>query len=169
MDKIKKVCPETWDIYTKDRVKTGRTIARGEKLSQDDYHLVVHIWIQNQNNEFLIQKRAPHLSWMPNIWASTGGAVIKDEDSLQGVIRETKEELGIELTKNDIHLLFTEIRGQDISDIYLSKGYFKINDFTFQKEDMSEIKFVNEFEIRQMIKSGEFVDYGSYYFSHFNI
>ena len=38
---------ELWDLYTKDRVPTGQTHVRGEKLPDDLFHLVVHVWIQN--------------------------------------------------------------------------------------------------------------------------
>lgn len=32
---------ELWDLYTKDRVPTGQTHVRGEKLPDDLFHLVV--------------------------------------------------------------------------------------------------------------------------------
>lgn len=160
---------ESWDIYTQDRKLTGRTHVRGNKLAPDDYHLVVHIWILNSKGEYLIQKRAAHLSWMPNMWATTGGAVISGEDSLQGVIRETKEELGIDINNQDVILLFTQIRGQDISDIYLAKLDYPLSQFQFEKQDMSEIKFASAEEIKSMVVKNEFVNYGEEYFSHLKL
>ncbi len=38
---------EKWDLYTKDRVKTGRSHTRGEELPEGLFHLVVHIWLKN--------------------------------------------------------------------------------------------------------------------------
>lgn len=46
---------ELWDIYNENREKTGRTIVRGQKLGENEYHLVVHMWIINSNGQFLIQ------------------------------------------------------------------------------------------------------------------
>ena len=158
---------EIWDIYTIDRIKTGRTIVRGEKLQIDDYHLVVHIWIQNSQGEYLIQKRAGHLTWMPNMWATTGGAVISGEDSLQGVIRETEEELGVKIEENDLKLLFTQIRGKDISDIYLTQLNLPITAYKFEVKDMSEIRYVSKSELFKMIEAKEFVDYGEEYLAYF--
>ena len=37
--------PELWDIYDKNRNITGKTIARGELMAEDEYHLVVQVWI----------------------------------------------------------------------------------------------------------------------------
>jgi predicted N-acetyltransferase YhbS len=38
---------ELWDVYDKNRNKTGKIVERGKPMSQDEYHLVVEIWIKN--------------------------------------------------------------------------------------------------------------------------
>jgi hypothetical protein len=38
---------EIWDLYTKDRVRTGRQIRRGEPVPAGFFHLVVHICLFN--------------------------------------------------------------------------------------------------------------------------
>ncbi len=43
---------ELWDVYDENRNLTGKTISRKKFLSGNgEYHLVVHIWIKNSNNE----------------------------------------------------------------------------------------------------------------------
>lgn len=32
---------ELWDIYDKNRIKTGRTIERGQPMTENEYHIVV--------------------------------------------------------------------------------------------------------------------------------
>ena len=49
---------ELWDIYDRNRNKTGKIIKRGERMLEGEFHLIVHIWIKNSNNEFLIQQRS---------------------------------------------------------------------------------------------------------------
>lgn len=34
---------ELWDLYTKDRHKTGKTMMRGAEQPEDLYRLVVHV------------------------------------------------------------------------------------------------------------------------------
>ena len=44
---------EIWDIYDENRNLTGKTIKRAEyinKIKENEYHLVVHIWIKNDKN-----------------------------------------------------------------------------------------------------------------------
>ena len=45
---------ELWDLYTKDREKTGKTMIRGAKMPADLYHLVVHVCIFNSSGEMLV-------------------------------------------------------------------------------------------------------------------
>ena len=43
---------EFWDIYDENRNLTGKIHERGKPLAKGEYHLVVHIWVQNENGEF---------------------------------------------------------------------------------------------------------------------
>lgn len=70
---------------------------RGEQLSIGGYHLVVHVWIRNSKGEYLISQRSENRSTFPLMWECVSGSVVKGEDSLQGAVRETKEEVGIDL------------------------------------------------------------------------
>lgn len=80
---------EIWDLYDENRNIIGEHI-RGEKLPDDGYHLVVHAWIKNSNNEFLISRRAVNRPTFPLMYECVGGSVIKGESSLTGAIREIK-------------------------------------------------------------------------------
>lgn len=90
--------PELWDIYDKNRNITGKTIARGELMAEDEYHLVVQVWIKNDENKWLISKRAATKSQALK-WEPTGGSVLAGEGSKEGALREVKEELGYRLTR----------------------------------------------------------------------
>ncbi len=117
---------ELWDLYTENRVKTGETHTRGHPLPKDRYHLVVHVWIKNSKGKYLISQRSKTRKVNPLKFESTAGAVLKGEDSLQAAIRETKEELGIDLNPSMGKLVFSELRKEidgivfnDIKDVWL--------------------------------------------------
>lgn len=66
---------EYWDIYDKNFEKINKTVKRGDKLKDDEYHLVINAWIVNSKGEFLITQRVetkPH----PLMWECTGGSAI---------------------------------------------------------------------------------------------
>ena len=86
---------EFWDIYDENRVKTGRTAERDKyEFKEGEYHIVVTGIILNSKYEILISKRAP---WKRHgsLWECNGGSILSGETSLEGILRELKEELGI--------------------------------------------------------------------------
>lgn len=108
---------EIWDLYTKYREITGKAQIRGEKIPEGFYHLVVHVWIRNRKGEYLISQRSANRPTFPLMWECTGGSVIQGESSVEGALREVKEEVGLELEQEAGKLLFTKIRGRDYNDI----------------------------------------------------
>lgn len=150
---------ELWDIYTKDREKTGKAIVRGNPLGEGEYHLVVHMWIMNSKGQFLIQKRAIGVKSSPNMWAITGGAAIAGDDSYSACIREVKEEIGIRADMEQAEVAFTYIRQVSICDVWLIRQDFSIEECTLQKEEVSEVKWATSQEIIEMVERGIFHNY----------
>ena len=90
---------EIWDLYTKDRIKTEKTIERGKKLPEGYYHIVVHVCIFNARGEMLIQQRQPFKSGWANMWDLTaGGSATTGDTSQRAAEREVFEEIGFELS-----------------------------------------------------------------------
>jgi isopentenyldiphosphate isomerase len=77
---------------------TGRTIDKKEAHRKGYFHHTVHIWIVNDNNEVLLQKRSPRKNPHPDKWDLTcGGHLICNENSIDGAVRELEEEIGIHI------------------------------------------------------------------------
>lgn len=113
---------EFWDILDTEGKKTGRTVQRGTKLLQNEYHLVVHIWIVDFHGNLLIQKRAKHLEWMPGAWTITSSDVIKNEESIDAAVRGTVEDLGLHLSVDNF-MKINRVKNHDqFTDIYLVAG-----------------------------------------------
>ena len=92
---------EIWELLDENGNKVGKAVPR-EEMPEGFYHLGADVWFINSKNEILIQKRSPQKRKEPNVWAMTGGSVIKEENSLQTIEREVKEELGIDLIRDFI-------------------------------------------------------------------
>ena len=147
---------ELWDVLTAEGEPTGRTKVRGQKLLSGEYHLFVHIWIQNDKKEYLIQKRADHLEWQPGVWAITGGSVLAGEDSLTGAIRETSEEVGINLQAAQMTFIARLQRFDGFADIWLATGDTHQWGDVHLGPEVSQIRWVTKQQIQQMISNGEF-------------
>ncbi len=147
---------ELCDVYDKDRKKTGRTCERGFPLPEGDYSLIVHIWIQNDAGEYLISKRTPNKSW-PLLWECTGGAAIAGDDSLSAALRETREELGIELDPLNGRMIRTLTDPNCFVDIWLFHQEVDLNDIVFQESETCDAMWAKVDDIRQMHRDGSFV------------
>lgn len=147
---------EIWDIYDKNRVKTGKTIVRGETLEPDEYHLVVHMWIINSKGQFLLQKRAPGVKSAPNIWAITGGAAIAGDDSYTACEREVLEELGIKADMSRAEVKLTLTRQDSICDVWVIRQDFELEECCLQEEEVSQVKWATVAEINELIVKGKF-------------
>ena len=108
---------EIIDLYNGKREKLNKTFIREDGEPEDgEYKLSVHVWILNNRGEILIQKRNENLKRNPGKWAFTGGIVDSGETSVEGAIRESKEELGIDIDKNKIERI-GEWYGSSLKDL----------------------------------------------------
>jgi nucleoside triphosphatase YtkD len=150
-------CPdEIWDVYDDKRNHPGRTHRRGDPMQNGDYHLVVQAWIQNKNGEFIITRRSPEKLY-PLMWESTGGSAISGDDSLIAVIREIKEEIGLDVLPECGEVVISQKRDHDFCDIWLFRQEFDLDDAVLQKGETVDIRWAGADEIRKMMLSGDFV------------
>lgn len=162
---------ELWDLYTEDRQLTGNTHIRGEELPDGTYHLVVHIWIRNQKGEYLISQRSANRPTFPLMWECVGGSVVKGETSLQGAIREAKEEVGIDLSDDDGKLVFSKTRKtidgkkfNDILDVWLFEYNGEVNLSEATTDEVAQIKWMTCQEIQSLYESQQLVQTLGYFF-----
>ena len=115
---------EFWDIYDAKKNKTGKVAERGVyKFKKGEYHIVVTGIIINSKGEILITKRAEHKRH-GGLWECNGGSILKGETSIQGMIRELKEEIGVtakEFIPLGIYIPSPAILSERIY-VYLARG-----------------------------------------------
>lgn len=153
---------EYWDIYDKNKNKTGKIIQRGQLMEENEYHLIVHIWIKNSEGNFLIQQRSEKVK-NPLVWSATGGSVVAGEDSYTGALREVKEELGIDLSKENGYLFDSSIYEEDNQkywcDTYLYFIDLDITTLNLQIEEVKQVKYEKMDVIKSMMNNGNFFIY----------
>ena len=152
---------ELWDIYDKNRNKTGRFAERGVyEFKEGEYHLVTVALIINSKKEILITKRSENKKAEPLKWELTGGGVQAGESSLQGIIRETSEEIGMKFRPEDATLL-KEIRKDktpaDFKDLWLFKNDSPIENIKFEDGEVSDAKWVTIEQFLDMKENNEMI------------
>ena len=151
---------ELWDIYDVNKNKLGRTAERDVyQFKEGEYHIVVTGIIMNSENKILISKRAGHKKY-GGMWECSSGSILAGETSLEGIIRELKEELGLEFSKKEA-IFLKEIRRDkilpDFKDLWLFRKDVEIDKLTFPDGEVTEAKWVTIQEFIEMVNSKQII------------
>ena len=150
---------EKFDVLNELGEFTGEIATREECHKKGLWHRAVYAFIID-DGKILLQKRSSKKKLWPNMWDVTvGGHVIAGEFGRQALIRETREELGIEINDEDIKYLVgsTSINKQgDIinkhyNECYLITKHIDISDVKLQKKEVSEIRYFSKDELLKRI------------------
>lgn len=159
---------EYWDIYDKNKQLTGRTMKKNDwTLADDEYHLTVLGVVARRDGKFLITKRVMTKAWAPGWWEVSGGAAMAGEKSEEAVLREVKEETGLDVSDWDGGYLFTYHRENPgkgdnyFVDVYRFVGEFEENDLDLQEEETDGFMLASLDEIKAFAEKGIFLHYDS--------
>ena len=159
---------ELWDIYDKNKVRTGRTMERNHfNLADDEYHLTVLGVIMRPDGRFLITKRVKTKAWAPGWWEVAGGAAQAGEESEEAVLREVKEETGLDVSNAEGGFLFTYHRANPgegdnyFVDVYRYVMDVNESDIHLQEEETDGFRFATAEEIKELADKGIFLHYDS--------
>ena len=156
---------ELVDKLDNKRQPLHKIVERHEKID-GEYRQSVHTWIQNSKGEFLIQKRSPNKTTFPNMWSQTGGGVDAGETSLQGALRECKEELGININPDNMEFILSFKRKYVFVDVWLVKQDIDISKIVLQ-EEVSDVKWATIDEIKELRKNRQLAKSIDIYFDMF--
>ena len=149
---------ERWDLYDQNRLPLGRTAERDVPLEPGEYHLVAAIWTVDREGNILLTRRAPEKKFFPNEWENSGGAVLAGENSLEGALRELREETGIRAAKDEITLLGSCREDHYFVDTYLVLKRESMPAVILQPGETAEAKWVSLEELTRMISAEEIIE-----------
>ncbi len=163
---------EIWDLYTAERALTGKTHVRGDELPDSGYHLVVHVWITDGKGKYLISRRAASRPTYPLMWECVGGSVLAGESSAEGAVRETKEEVGVELMQENGRVVYSKTRGiidgkkfNDIMDVWLFRYDGDVSLEKATTDEVAEVHWMTREQIWKIYTSGGLVPTLEYFFT----
>lgn len=159
---------ELWDIYDSNKQRTGRTMKRNDWCLKDgEYHLTVLGVVARPDGRFLITKRVMSKAWAPGWWEVSGGAVQAGEESKDAVVREVKEETGLDVSNAKGGYLFSYQRENPgegdnyFVDIYRFVMDFDETDVKPQEEETDGFMLATAEQIEELAQQGIFLHYDS--------
>ena len=156
---------ELIDLYDNDGNKLDKTYLRGDKkyrFHKNEHIPIVMIFIENSEGKFLIQKTSEAKG---NVYSSTGGHVDSGEDKDTALIREIKEELGIDVDIKEVKYLGHVITGAPIRFLYYLKKDINTNDLRIDKEEVEKVRYMSENEINNLISEKLFLESHAFCFN----
>ena len=143
---------EYFDLCTIDRKPLDKKVKRGTKLNKNEYHLVVMAIMLNKKNEVLLTRRSNN-KIAGGLWECTAGSVLAGENSRDAIIREVKEEIGININISGDPI--TSYSEEDaLFDIWIINIDNKIQDLVLQIEEVDDAKYVTLKDIKNIINNG---------------
>ncbi|MBP3920994.1 MAG: NUDIX domain-containing protein [Bacilli bacterium] len=146
---------ELLDIYDDNGKITGKTMVRGDKsrkIEPNEHIALATIFIENSEGEFLIQKTSKEKG---NIFSTTGGHVDSGETPLDTIIRETKEEIGVDIHSDEIEEYGYMMFDMPLRFIFYVKKDVDVSHLKLQKEEVDYVKYMSVDEIQDLIESGQ--------------
>ena len=144
---------ELLDVYNSKGEITGKVIERGSKDLGPDEHIAVSIiYIENSEGKFLIQKTSESKG---GNYSSTGGHINHNENPKDAVIRETKEELGLDISNDNIIDLGHICVDIPVRFIYYLKRDIDINDLVLDKEEVESVHYFSIDKLNEIIREGK--------------
>jgi len=154
---------EYFDVYNQAGEKLNKKVPRGQTLAKDEYYKVVHLWIKNKHNQYLIQQRNKSTDRHPYQWAPTAGAVQAGETPLQAVVREAKEEIDLDIESSQLHHVKTWIQsnhmGNIILDVYYLETDISLENLSLDLNEVRQVKYASLKDIEEMTKVRQFWNY----------
>ena len=146
---------EKRDLFDENMNFTGSTIYKGDIIPDGYYIDVVIIIMQNKDGNFLIQKRSKEKN---GLWALTGGHTKSGQTSLEGILDEVREELGIEISNEKIIKFETKKRERAFFNLFYVKMEFDELKIKLQKSEVEDYRIASLDEIEEIIKNNEFFE-----------
>ena len=154
---------EFFDVLNERGEYTNKVVSRDECHKKGLWHKAVVVFIiSNDNKRILLQQRSANKKLWPNLWDITaGGHVLSGEFGYNTVIRETKEEIGIDIDKSDLEFIgctTSETISGDIINRHFNEYYIvhkdvDLKDIILQKEEVQDIKWFTKEEIVDKINN----------------
>lgn len=147
---------ELWDAYKADGTLVGFDLIRGEKIPTGCYHMVCEAVIQHVDGDYLLMQRSFTKEIYPGAWEiGAGGSALKGENKREAVLREIREETGIDTGElEEIYQLVQE-KQQTIYFGYLLKTDYPKDAIKLQDGETIDYKWLKKEEFIEFFDANQ--------------
>lgn len=142
------------DLYDLNRRPINKKFLKDGIQPRNSKFVTVVVFIFNPSNKkWLMQKRTKDKGGK---WATTSGHPISGQTSIEGMVKEIKEELGIEVLEDELRLITTVERKKKFADIYYLEKKIDLEKVKVQKEEVDDVTWMTSKDIEAFYKENKF-------------
>ena len=158
---------EEWiDIVDKNGLATGKSALKSEIHSIGHYHNTIHLWLYTSKGEILLQQRSHKKPICPLLWdVSVAGHIDAGESFEKAAIRETKEEIGLSLSKSELEKIGVflheseyfdgKIKDNEFHHVYIAELKSDFDQLTPQPNEVEALKLVSFDEFNTLLEDSK--------------
>lgn len=153
---------ELFDILDENGNPTGKTKERNAVHTDGDWHGSVHIWIF-RDNKTLLQKRSESKDSFPLCFdAACTGHIDAGENPVTAAVREIKEELSLNISKENLKFLFRQklcihndnFISNEFNCVYILDRIIDNSELSFSKEEIDSLVWTDTNMLMEMLENG---------------
>ena len=151
------------DIVDKNGTFLGKTELKSIIHQKGYYHHTSHVWFYTKNGHVLLSQRSAKKSICPLLWdVSVAGHIDAGETAKQAAIRETKEEIGLDIVENDLKPIGifpcfqsyeNGVVDNEFHNTFLAELNVPISKLTPQVDEVEALKLVSIETFKKLIEN----------------
>ena len=150
---------EKFELVDKNGNKTGRVITYLDTCNPNNipgecFLPVVGVVIINHKNEILLQKRSMLKKSNPGKWGICGGKINLGETPIDAALRETLEEIGVNIEKDKIKVIREAANGKCYFIIFYIKKDIDIKECRLKNDEVEELRYFRVEELEGLDNEG---------------
>ncbi len=154
------------DIVDQNGKPTGKRALKSEVHKNGWYHNTIHLWLYTSGGEILLQQRSHKKKIFPLLWdVSVAGHIDAGETFENALIRETEEEIGLQVKSNQLKKIGVqlhkseynngEIKDYEYHHVYISELKIPFENLVPQKDEVEALKLVTFQEFQNLLNHSE--------------
>ena len=146
---------EKFELVDKNGNKTGKVITyldtcNPNNIPDECFLPVVGVVIVNSKNEILLQKRSMLKKSNPGKWGICGGKINLGETPIDAAVRETLEEIGINIERSKLKEMRKAANGKGYFTIFYIKQDLDIKECRLKKDEVEAIRYFRVEELERL-------------------